>query len=162
MPIFTLFAHTTSPPTGEQAEQLAARGISVVSGEVESLQIVDDRLVGVRLHDGTVIARQALAVLPRGTARAGFLAALGVELTAHPHGMGEYLAADATGLTTVPGVWVAGNVTNLIAQVGGAAAAGAIAAAALNADLIAEDTRQAVTAYRIPFPAASERVAASG
>jgi hypothetical protein len=35
-----------APPTGEQAEQLAARGLSVVDGEVESLEIVDDRLAG--------------------------------------------------------------------------------------------------------------------
>jgi thioredoxin reductase len=152
----TFFSHITAPPTGEQAEQLAARGISVVHGEVESLEIVDDRLVGVRLHDGTVIARQALAVAPRVTARAGVLAALGLQPTAHPLGVGEYIAADATGLSAVPGVWVAGNVADLLAQVGGAAAAGGFAAAAINGDLVAEDTRQAVTAYRDPFSAASE------
>jgi thioredoxin reductase len=152
----TLFSHITAPPTGEQAEQLAARGISVVHGEVKSLEIVDDRLVGVRMHDDTVIARQALAVAPRVTARSGVLAALGLRPTAHPQGVGEYIAADATGLTAVPGVWVAGNVTDLLAQVGSAAAAGAFAAAAINADLIAEETRRAVAAYRDPFSAASE------
>jgi hypothetical protein len=35
-------------------------------------------------------------------------------------------------------VWVAGNVTDLGAQVGGAAAAGALAGAAINMDLVAE------------------------
>ena len=45
------------------------------------------------------------------------------------------------GATAVPGVWVAGNVTDLRAQVIGSAAAGLIAGAAINADLIAEDTR---------------------
>ena len=49
-----------------------------------------------------------------------------------------------TGQTGVPGVWVAGNVTDLAAQVGGAAAAGALAGARINADLVAEETRQAV------------------
>jgi thioredoxin reductase len=152
----TLFLHTAPPPTGDEAEQLAARGISVVHGEVKSLKIVDDRLVGVRLHDGTVVPRQALAVMPRSTARADVLAALGLEPTAHPLGVGEYIAADATGLTVVPGVWVAGNVADLTAQVSGAAAAGSFAGAAINADLIAEDTRWAVTAWRDPFSAASE------
>jgi thioredoxin reductase/SAM-dependent methyltransferase len=150
----TLFSHTAAPPEGEQAEQLAARGIRVVPGEVESLEIVDDQLTGVRLRSGEVVARRALAVMPRMAARAGFLAALGLEPTEHPQG--EYLAGDATGLTAVPGVWVAGNVADLTAQVGGAAAAGAFAAASLNADLVAEDTRRAVTAYRDPFSAASE------
>jgi hypothetical protein len=57
-------------------------------------------------------------------ARAGFLADLGLEPTAHPHGAGEYIAADATGLTAVPGLWVAGNVTDLFAQVGGGCRSG--------------------------------------
>ncbi|HEY6740389.1 MAG TPA: NAD(P)/FAD-dependent oxidoreductase, partial [Actinopolymorphaceae bacterium] len=53
----TLITHLAPTPTGDDAEQLAARGIRVVEGEVESLDIVDDRLAGVHLHDGTVVAR---------------------------------------------------------------------------------------------------------
>jgi hypothetical protein len=41
-------------------------------------------------------------------------------------------------------VWVAGNSTDLSAQVGAAAAGGARAAAHHNADLVAEDTDRAV------------------
>ena len=51
-------------------------------------------------------------------------------------------------LTDVPGVWVAGNVTDLAAPVVAAAAAGASAAAAINADLVADDTRRAVSVKR--------------
>lgn len=144
----TYFAHTGPRPTGEQAEQLAARGIRVVDGEVASLVVADDRLTGVRLTDGTVVSRAALAVAPRMVARAGFLAALGLRPAEHPSGMGEHIPADPTGRTDVPGVWVAGNVTDLSAQVGAAAAAGATAAAQINADLVAEETRQAVAAHR--------------
>jgi thioredoxin reductase len=68
----TFFSHTMPPPAGEQAEQLAARGITVVDGEVASLEIVEDHLAGVRLTDGTVVGRQALAVSPRMAARVGF------------------------------------------------------------------------------------------
>jgi thioredoxin reductase len=75
--------------------------------------------------------------------------------------MGEFVAADPTGLTEVPGVWVAGNVTDLAAQVVTAAAQGASAAAAINADLVAEDTRRAVSAQRDRLRAASERAPAS-
>lgn len=57
-------------------------------------------------------------------------------------------AAYATGRTAVAGVWAAGNVTDLSAQVGAAAAAGALAAAHINADLVAEDTRVAVDSLR--------------
>ncbi len=52
------------------------------------------------------------------------------------------------GLTAVPGVWIAGNAADLMAQVVGAADAGVRAGAAINADLIAEDTRHAVAAHR--------------
>ena len=86
-------------------------------------------------------------------ARAGFLADLGLEPTAHPGGVGEYIAADATGLTAVPGVWVAGNVTDLFAQVGGAAAAGAFAAAAINLDLVTEEAQEAAAACSEPSSA---------
>ncbi|HEY2126794.1 MAG TPA: NAD(P)/FAD-dependent oxidoreductase [Streptosporangiaceae bacterium] len=141
-----LLSHTLPPPSGQDAQQLAARGIRVLPGEVVSVQITGDRLTGVELADGTVLARQVLAVAPRMTGRAGVLATLGLKPTAHPLGVGEYIEADPTGLTAVPGVWVAGNVTDLAAQVGGAAAAGALAGAAINADLVAEEAQRAVTA----------------
>jgi thioredoxin reductase len=128
--------------------QLSARGIPVVEGKVAALEIANDRLVGVRLSDGTVVGREAIAVATRMVARADFLAPLGLYPAEHP--MGEYIAADANGLTAVPGVWVAGNVTNLAAQVGAAAAAGAMAGAHVNADLVAEDVRMA------PFSVESE------
>ncbi|UNZ20821.1 NAD(P)/FAD-dependent oxidoreductase [Streptomyces sp. 891-h] len=154
----TLFTHTLPSPAGQEAEQLAARGIPVVEGEVSGLEIVADRLAGVRLADGTVVGRQVVAVASRLVARAAFLAPLGLRPVPHPSGIGEHLPADATGRTDVPGLWVAGNVTELSAQVGGAAAAGAGAAAQINADLIAEETRRAVAAHRdrAPFSAATE------
>jgi thioredoxin reductase len=76
-------------------------------------------------------------------------------------GIGEFIAADATGLTAVPGVWVAGNVTDLAAGVVTAAAGGMAAGVAINADLIAEDTRNAVIAYRKSRPVQSEPLSAS-
>ncbi|WP_024806514.1 NAD(P)/FAD-dependent oxidoreductase [Nocardia sp. BMG51109] len=156
----TLFCHTMDAPTGEQAEQLAARGIRVVTGEVAALDIVDDRLAGVRLSDGSTIARRVLAAPPRMVARAGFLAGLGLRPVPHPSGMGEHIPADPTGRTEVPGVWAAGNVTDLSAQVGNAAAAGALAGAQINADLVTEDTRRAVEAARETFsPEMESRVA---
>lgn len=135
------FSHTGPAPSGEEAEQLAASGIAVVDSPVASVEVTGDRLVGVRLRDGTVVARDALAVATRMTARAGFLAPLGLRPAVHPAGVGEYIPADPTGQTDVPGVWVAGNVTDMTAQVGAAAAAGALAAARINADLVAEEVR---------------------
>ncbi len=53
------------------------------------------------------------------------------------------------GRTEVPGVRVAGNVTDLGAQVGDAAAAGAAAGAMINAELVEEETREAVAAVSL-------------
>ncbi len=147
-----LFLHTAPPLTDEQAEQLAARDVVVVPGAVGALEVVDGRLAGVRMVDGTVVARHALVVAPRFVARSEILVSLGLEPTPNPMGVGEAIAADENGLTAVPGVWVAGNVTDLRAQVVGAAASGLMAAAALNLDLITEDTQRAVAARRAATP----------
>jgi thioredoxin reductase len=144
----TFFVHTTPAPAEEQAEQLAARGVAVVTGEVTAVEVADDRLTGVRLVDGSVVARDALVVATRMLVRAPFLEGLGLRAVPHPSGLGEHVSADPFGRTDVPGVWVAGNVTDLSAQVGAAAAAGATAAAHINADLVEEETQLAVEAYR--------------
>jgi thioredoxin reductase len=103
---------------------------------------------GVRLGDGTVVARQHLVVASRPVARADFLRGLGLELVEHPSGAGQHLPVDGMGRTEAAGVWAAGNVTEPFAQVGAAAAAGAFAAAQINADLVFEQTRLAVAAAR--------------
>jgi thioredoxin reductase len=147
----TLFLHTGPEPSDDEREQLAARGIAVVPGVVAGLDVDAGRLTGVRLADGRVVARRALVVSPRFVARGGVLASLGLEaapVEMNGHVVGSAVAADPTGATAVPGVFVAGNVTDLRAQVISSAAAGLNTAAMLNADLIAEDTRVAVAARR--------------
>jgi thioredoxin reductase len=147
-PDLTLFVHAAPRPSEEEAEKLAARGITAVEGEVASLVVVEDRLAGVRMGNGELFALRALAVTPRAVARAGMLSGLGLEATEHPMGVGERVEADAMGLTAVPGVWVAGNATEPMAWVVRAAEAGVRAGAAINNDLVAEDTDRAVAACR--------------
>lgn len=144
-----LFLHTAPALTAEQAAQLAARGIRVITEPIDELVIDDGHLVGVRLTDGNVLPRQSVIVGPQMVARSQLLTTLGLIPTPHPMGMGEFIESDATGLTAAPGVWVAGNVTDLSAGVITAAAAGMVAAVAVNADLTADDTRKAVAAYRM-------------
>src|SRR6266540_4189552 len=88
-PHVLLLLHTAAAPDTEDAEQLAARGISVVDGPVAGLVVAGDTLSGVRLASGEVVALDAVVV-----------------------------------------------------------AAGLTAGAAINADLVAEDSRTAVGAYR--------------
>ncbi|WP_369132106.1 NAD(P)/FAD-dependent oxidoreductase [Modestobacter sp. I12A-02662] len=146
----TLFLHTGPEPSAEEWTQLAARGIAVVTGQVAAVEADGNRLTGVRLASGRVVPLDALVIAPRFTARSAVLASLGLaaEDVAAPDGhvVGSAVPAGPTGATAVPGVWVAGNVTDLMAQVITAAAAGLQAGAAINADLLFEDVRRAVAA----------------
>lgn len=154
-----LFQHTAPPLTDEQAEQLAARGIAVVDGEVSALEIEDDQLVGVRMRSGEVVPRRAVVVAPQFVARSEILAGLSLETTdleMGGHVFGRYIPSESTGATSVSDVYVAGNVTHPVAQVITAAADGLWAGAQINADLIAEDTAQAVGALRARRQAEAE------
>ncbi|MEU8547592.1 bifunctional NAD(P)/FAD-dependent oxidoreductase/class I SAM-dependent methyltransferase [Streptomyces roseoverticillatus] len=140
-PEVTFFQHTAPAVSEQETAQLTAWGVDVVNGPVDSLEVADDRITGVRLAGGTVSACSAVVVAPRLVANSALLSGLGITPTANPMGIGESITADPTGLTEVPGVWVAGNVADLSAQVMSAAAGGAAAATAINGDLVAEDTR---------------------
>ncbi|MER5744695.1 NAD(P)/FAD-dependent oxidoreductase [Streptomyces sp. NPDC002225] len=147
----TLFRHTGPAPTDAEYEQLAARGIAVVDGEVTGLEVADDRLTGVRLADGRLMEREAVVVQPRFTARTEGLAGLGLDVTAVVVGgatVGSQVATGPAGATEVPRVRVAGNAADPKATVVVAAAAGVQAATALNADLTDDDVRRAVAARR--------------
>jgi thioredoxin reductase len=149
----TLFRHTAPDFGEEEYEQLAARGIAVVDGEVAGLETEGGRLSGVRLaaragSEGRVVPCRSLVVATRVSARSGFLGSLGlkpVDLEMGGHVIGSRIASDATtGATDVPGVWVAGNVASPMDHLIASAAAGVRAGAVINADLIAEETRRAV------------------
>ncbi|GAA2096806.1 NAD(P)/FAD-dependent oxidoreductase [Kitasatospora saccharophila] len=148
----TLLAHTSAPFDEQQRRELAARGVTVLAGEVVALlpEGTDAELTGVRLADGTEAACEALAVGTEMAVTAPFLAELGLaatDLVREGVRFATRLATtDPTGATGVPGVWAAGNLTDPAAQVAIAAADGLRAAAAINADLVAEETRLAVDA----------------
>ncbi|GAB2945650.1 NAD(P)/FAD-dependent oxidoreductase [Micromonospora polyrhachis] len=150
-PHVVFLANAALAPGSEEAERLAARGITVVPGRVTGLEVADDALTGVRLETGEVVPLDAVVVAPRPMARSSVLESLGlraVDVEMRGHVVGSQVSADPSGATTVPGVWVAGNVADVRAQVIVAAAAGLTAGAAINADLVAEETRDAVATYR--------------
>lgn len=135
----TFFAHTYELNDTER-RQLDARGITVVVGEVARLVVTDDRLTGVELADGRIVARTAVFVRPGIHPHPdGLLAGLGCR-----HDDTGFVATDRTGHTSNPGVWAAGNVADPRAQVITAAGAGSAAAIAINNDLVQADTDRAV------------------
>jgi thioredoxin reductase len=128
----------------EDRERLQALDIAIVEGPISRLEADAQRVTGVRLVDGRLIAVDVAVVSPRMVARAAPFAGIGIAPTEHPAGW--FIEADPTGVTGVPGVWVAGNASDLSAQVGAAAAQGARAAQHINADLVMEDADKAVAA----------------
>ena len=98
------------------------------------------------LTDGHVVSRRVLAVVTTMVARADGLDGLRLPMEDLPGGMGRRFLTGMAGTTDVPGVWVAGNATDLTAQVGASAAAGALAGAHMNAHLATADTNAALAA----------------
>jgi thioredoxin reductase len=141
-----LFPHSGTV-TADEREQLVARAVGVVDGPVRRLLVEDDRLDGVELEDGRVVRRDAVFIRPPATPNDDLLTTLGC--ATHDSG---WVAADPTGRTSVPGVWVAGNAANPRAQVITAAGEGSSAAIAINADLVDEDVRRAVVDFRAGLP----------
>ncbi|MEU2744808.1 NAD(P)/FAD-dependent oxidoreductase [Streptomyces collinus] len=133
------FLHTVAEEelSDEDLRRLAAAGVDVVPGEVAELVTEDDRLTGIRLADGTTHPRSVLFTAPRAVPRTGLLERLGAEL--HETPFGAYPVVDATGLTTVPGVWAAGNAIGFSEQVVHAASGGYRAASAIVGDLLMTD-----------------------
>ncbi|WP_432972108.1 NAD(P)/FAD-dependent oxidoreductase [Dactylosporangium sp. CA-233914] len=108
--------------------------VRIVEGAVEK---VDAQ--GVHVAGGQFVERAAIVVQTTLAARAGFLDDLGLktevlEMQGVP--VATYVPADAMGKTAVPGVWVAGNVTDPMSQVIVAAAGGMKAASVINMDLL--------------------------
>jgi thioredoxin reductase len=134
----------TAPPAPEDRARLAAAGVRVKEGEVVALEGPRHALESARLADGRSVPLDAVVVAPRMLARSAVLDALGLAPEAHPSGLGEQYPSGPAGQTEAPGVWIAGNVADVGAQVMAAAAAGTSAGAAINLDLIEADLTERV------------------
>ncbi|MFJ4166879.1 NAD(P)/FAD-dependent oxidoreductase [Microbacterium sp. NPDC089698] len=126
-------------PDADHAK-LAAANITVDTRTVIGLDVVADRLAGVRFADGTTMPLDVLVVPTFTRARLDGLEGLGLTTSESP--MGTAVVVDASGHTNVPGVWAAGNVAHPATQVSEAAANGTRVAITLNTELIFHDTEQ--------------------
>ena len=110
-----------------------ARDIELVADPVE--RVLSDearggRLSGVRTATGREVALDAIFTAGTPRPRDEMLASLALSRSVGP--MGALLAVDATGRTSHPRVWAAGNVVAPATAVPQAMAAGSMAGAALN------------------------------
>ncbi|MFD0901406.1 NAD(P)/FAD-dependent oxidoreductase [Actinomadura sediminis] len=132
---------TAEAPGGADADRLAARGVTVVEGEPARLVVEHDRVTGLDLADGTTVPCDAVFLGPRMIARSGPLTDLGCELTEEGQ-----VKTDQFGLTSVPGVWAAGNVVKPAGQVIIAAADAVWSAGMINMDLVEEEIERELAA----------------
>ncbi|WP_333736193.1 NAD(P)/FAD-dependent oxidoreductase [Streptomyces sp. IBSBF 2806] len=136
----TLFLHTLGEEelTDDDRRRLDTAGVDVVRGEVAGLVVEQDRLTGIRLAaGGGEYAREVLFVAPRPVPRTELAARLGAEMSRTP--FGAYPLTDERGLTTVPGLWAAGNAAGFAEQIVNAASRGYRAGAAINVELLMAD-----------------------
>lgn len=128
--------------TPAERHRLDAFGVTVVDGVVGRVQHADADTTVV-LSEGSTIAADAVFVAPHFRPTDELLHSLGCGVDPAT----GLIAVDATGRTSVPGVWAAGNVVTPTAQVITAAGAGSTSAITINGWLLEHDLDAAAAAY---------------
>ena len=148
----------------EEVERLGAIGVRFAHGTPQEVVTDGDALVGLRLADGSVLERQAIVVASRPRVRADFLGPLGIEpkpVEMRGVALGSVIDVEPmTGATAVPGIFAAGNATDIAMILVASAAHGTRVGAWINAELASADASRAVQARREEFferPAWEER-----
>lgn len=134
-----VFVRHDTPADAAADADLAALGVRIVDGRAERLR--DDAsgaLTAVVLEGGRELPAGAVAIGPSFEARTELFTQLGGTPSELP-GVGVVIPADAMGATPLAGVWAVGNASDATAMVGASAAAGTMAGAALNMDLLVEE-----------------------
>ncbi len=160
--VVVVLGENAARPADDDLERLHARGVRVIADPPVAVLVEDDVLRGLRLSSGDELGCDAVVVSSGFQPRAEFLAPLGLKPEPFTIGgtvLGTLIPSEATGATAVPGVWVAGNVGDAMAQVVSSAAAGLRVGAMVNADLIEEETQAAVAAQRAELAGFFERPA---
>jgi thioredoxin reductase/SAM-dependent methyltransferase len=140
----TLVLHDPADVDGSELETLRAGGVTVIAGHVSRIATgADGHVAAVELADHRSLDADAVVVSPRFRVRAEPFAPLGVQPAVHPNGLGTFLETDATGATTVSGLYAAGNATDPSQQVLQAAADGSRVGAMISFSLASDDLRAA-------------------
>ncbi|MCZ0737976.1 NAD(P)/FAD-dependent oxidoreductase [Phreatobacter sp. AB_2022a] len=130
----TFFLNGGAMPDEETCGTLAARGVTIEPAPVVSLHGASPMLDGVRLADGRFVAIAALYLAPRTRFQSPLAEQLGCAVEA---GMfGPVITTDAMKLTSVPGVYAAGDIARPMHNATFASADGFLAGTALHQNLV--------------------------
>jgi len=141
---FTVLVQDGVAVDAAEVDSLRSAGVDIRAASIRA--VVSDaggRLTGVELADGSRLDADAVVVGPRFSPRLEPVRALGLRTEAHASGLGEVLAVDASGATSVDGIYAAGNVTDPSQQLLQAAADGSRVGGMVAFSLADEDVRAA-------------------
>ena len=140
----TLVLHDEVDADHPELDVLRDSGVNVVDRRVLSIVTGDDgHIAEVEVAGGDRIKADAVAIGTRFSVRAGVFASLGIKPAEHPTALGDFVATDPTGQTSVPGLYAAGNVTDPSQQVAQAAAQGSWVGGMISFSLTREDIEAA-------------------
>ena len=130
----TYFLNGGAMPDDEACATLAARGVTIEPAPVVALHGASPMLDGVRLADGRFVAIAALYLAPRTRFQSPLADQLGCAVEAGM--LGPVISTDAMKLTSVPGVYAAGDIARPMHNATFASADGFMAGSALHQGLV--------------------------
>ena len=130
----TLFLNGNNTVDGEASARLRARGVTIEPGRIAALEGPAQDLSGVRLADGRIVPIEAMFIAPRTRPGSPIAEQLGCVFDDGP--AGPVIRTDAMKMTTVPGVFAAGDAAMLFHNATLASADGVMAGASLHRAMV--------------------------
>jgi thioredoxin reductase len=121
-------------PDEETRARLAARNVTIEVAPIVGLEGEAPGLAGVRLADGRLVEIAALYLAPRTSFQSPIAEQLGCAQDDGP--FGPVIQTDATKMTSIPGVYAAGDITRPMHNATLASADGVLAGASLHQALV--------------------------
>jgi thioredoxin reductase len=132
----TFFLNSGVMPDAGTLESLRRRDVTLEAGRIQSLEGSETDLSGVRLEDGRLVALDALFIAARTRMASEIAEQLGCAFDAGM--MGPVIRVDGRQMTTVPGVFAAGDIARQMHNATFASADGVMAGTAVHQALIFE------------------------
>jgi thioredoxin reductase len=129
----TLFTNGKATFSAEGREKITRRKIRIVEKEIKSLEHKNGYLNGILFTDGSRQPLDALYARPAFEQHSNLPGQLGCSITE-----GGHIKVDDAKLTSVAGIYAAGDNSSPMRSVAGAVAAGMMAGAMLNQEFIRE------------------------
>lgn len=130
----TLFLNDVQGPDAEVRARLRARGVTIEPGRIAGLEGEGTALAGVRMDDGRLVPVDAMFVAPHTRPASPLAEQLGCAFDDGP--LGRVLRVDAMKMSTVPGVYAAGDLAMAFSNATLASADGLMAGVSMHRSLV--------------------------